>query len=159
MSEWRFLEPRVVPGVDLREPSLRARRWLEGVTLDARERAQLLWIARLFEESLTEERLCAGALEALGEAQTLAEVPLEWWSLAEGGARRYELWLCNADTGYLFEAGSTRLVGSVAQGFFWPQDPAVEALAERFAEAQARVEGSAWLLRAVRFAGAQKSQL
>lgn len=49
----------------------------------------------------------------------------ELWELREGETPVYELWLCDADGGYLFAAGKSRVLAQVLQGGFECEDERV----------------------------------
>ncbi|HEY0252605.1 MAG TPA: hypothetical protein VGC41_13815, partial [Kofleriaceae bacterium] len=57
--------------------------WLAGLALDARERAQLVFIAQLADPALTADTIFTGAFRAFERAMGLAEVPIEWWDVED----------------------------------------------------------------------------
>jgi hypothetical protein len=92
--------------------------WLAGVPLSPDDRQQLFRVVRLFGSNLTDEEILAGDARFFAKrAQALAESPVEWWDIGDA-APRFQLWLCNADSGYLFDAGTTEMRANVIQWSF-----------------------------------------
>lgn len=124
--------------------------WLAGIALTELDRAQLLAVLRLFEPELGEEEMLAGDAEFYhARVQSIAEVPVEWWDV--GG--EFQLWLCNADGGFLFDAGTTdRRAGIIQWSFDLDEELSPETRA-RIAEGAARAvaEHPDSLLAAVEF--------
>jgi hypothetical protein len=93
--------------------------WLRGVVLEELEKRQLLAVMQLFAPELTEAEMLAGDTRFFADrVQMFAETPCEWWDIVDDEVPRFQLWLCSADCGYLFAAGTTDLAAIVIQDQF-----------------------------------------
>jgi hypothetical protein len=92
--------------------------WLSGVTLSPVDRAQLLFVVRLFGPTVTEEELLTGDERFFyRRAQAIAESAVEWWDVGDDEPL-FQLWLCDVDSGYLFDAGTTTMRANVIEADF-----------------------------------------
>ena len=130
----RFGNRRTIPAGEYGS----GRAWLEGVELGELDRAQLLAVLRLFQPELTEAEMLAGTTEFYHErVQSLAEVPVEAWDVGD----EFQLWLCNADGGFLFDAGTTNRRAGIIQWTFDLDEELPEATRAAIAEGAAQAVG------------------
>jgi hypothetical protein len=134
----RFVNPRRV------EPAASGP-WLARVELSPVERAQLVNLVRRFDPTLTEDEIFAADASVFARrCSGMSECPIEWWEVADEGGVRYRLWICCADCGYLFDAGSTTQIAPVNRFAFygegWEGRSGPESLAERLEAAQREVD-------------------
>ena len=113
----RFTRMRQIPAVedyDSKKP------WVGNIQLNPVERAQLVHIVRLFDDSLDEKTILTAPYKTFAQLNGIAEVPLEWWDVVDdAGKPRYQLWIYCVDGAQLFDAGTTHSVAYVSQFAFW----------------------------------------
>ena len=142
----RFTRRRTIPPAQ----SGSDRPWLDGVELGHLDRAQLLAVLQWFQPELNEAEMLAGTADFyLENVPSIAEVPVEWWDVGD----EFQLWLCNADSGYLFDAGTTnRRAGIVQWAFDLDRElPEATRIAIREEAARAVAEHPGSLLASVEF--------
>jgi len=109
-----FSNRRMIPAGDYQTSAP----WLAGIRLSPLDRAQLLAVVQLFNPKIGEAEMLGGDAGFFSDhVQAFAETSVEWWDVGDDELR-FQLWLCNADGGYLFDAGTTTLRANVIQWDF-----------------------------------------
>lgn len=139
----RFVRMRRVEGcADYASPEP----WLARLELTDVERMQLLRVVREFDPSLDDATIFGGPFSAFGNANGIAEVPLEWWDVeADDGRVVYQLWISCVDGAQLFAAGTTTSVAYVSAFAFWGdgwEGDSPGSLADQLDRAQAVVKAT-----------------
>ncbi len=122
-SRIHFSDGRSIAPIDIQRAQRRNIPWLRDIELEPRERFQLLeCVIRRFAIDFSEDQIFSGDAEFFADAcwGGLAECPVEWWNVTnDAGDVLYQIWLYNADSGVLVEAGTTNAVGEINEGVFY----------------------------------------
>lgn len=94
--------------------------WLDNIELSELDLEQLITILHLMGSQITTPQVLHGDARFFYDyAQSFAETPVEWWNIVDETTKPcFQLWLCCADSGFLFDAGTAKIRAGVTQWSF-----------------------------------------